>query len=777
MKSLVNHISIRSKLSVFLVVVVLFFAAIVYGLVIPLAEKEKHAEREGKLLAVVESATSLMRYYEDCIRTYKWKTDPSLPRTRDDAKNRVLAHLQQMRYDDDEHIFIIDGSAQMVMHPLKTNLNGKDMSEVKAPNGTYPFKQMALQAQRFGTVFLKYNWLSKWSMSVYEPQTTCAQYFYPWNWVVCSSLYTQDIVDAVHNIRVYTIMYICIGSMIGLGVLYIIGLFITKPIVQLAKQVKDVTDIAEGDPKSIISVQSNDEIGELADTFRHTFETVRESHKRFLTVLDSIDATVYVADMDTYEVLFANRNMQQSFGRDMTGEICYEVFRQDAEPCSHCTNEQLLDKNGEPSDVCVWQGENPITKKWYINYDRAIEWTDGRLVRLQIATDITDIKKLEQQLQQTQKFEAIGTLAGGIAHDFNNLLMGIQGRTSLMSLDIDPTHSLTEHIKAIEDYILSATNLTRQLLGLARGGKYEVKPIDINSVVQNSANMFGRTKKEIQIHMDLYKPSPVIAADQSQIEQVLINLYVNAWHAMPDGGELYLKSKCVTLDEDYTQRYNVNLGKYVKISVTDTGVGMDLNTQQQIFDPFFTTKTKGRGTGLGLASAYGIIKNHDGIITVYSELGHGTTFNLYLPLSLGEAQPEELGEKKLIKGYETILLIDDEEMILEVGQAMLEKLGYRVLVAKGGVEALELIQNGDAEIDLAIIDLIMPGMEGGKVFDRVKELLPQLPVMLSSGYAVNGKANDIMKRGCNAFIQKPFSISELSKKIRGILDKPECAKH
>jgi two-component system cell cycle sensor histidine kinase/response regulator CckA len=419
--------------------------------------------------------------------------------------------------------------------------------------------------------------------------------------------------------------------------------------------------------------------------------------------------------------------------------------------------------------MCVAR-KNPITKKWYINYDRAIEWTDGRLVKLQIATDITEYKKMEQQLQQIQRFEAIGTLAGGIAHDFNNLLMGIQGRNALMDLDIGPSHAHAEHIKAISDYIRSASNLTGQLLGLARGGKYEVKPIDMNALVQNSATMFGRTKKEIRIHMDFCSPPLVVAVDKSQIEQVLLNVYVNAWHAMPNGGDLYLKTQIVDLGEFYINAYSANPGRYAVTSITDTGVGMDLNTQQQIFDPFFTTKEKGRGTGLGLASAYGIINNHDGIITVDSEVGHGTTFNIYLPLSDKSLQDELSKGEELRRGKENLLLVDDETMILEVGQAMLEKLGYHVLIANSGQMALDTIQIKGNEIDLVILDLIMPGMEGGKVFDCIKEIFPHMPMMLSSGYSINSQAEQIMEKGCNGFIQKPFSISELSKKVRKILD-------
>jgi len=499
-------------------------------------------------------------------------------------------------------------------------------------------------------------------------------------------------------------------------------------------------------------------------------EALRLSHERFLTVLDSIDATIYVADMDTYEILFMNKNMIESFGGDMTGQLCWEVFRGSDGPCPHCTNDQLVNDDGKPKDVCIWQGKNPLTGKWYINHDRAIQWTDGRLVRLQIATDITDLKRMEQQIQQTQKFEAIGTLAGGIAHDFNNLLMGIQGRASLLAVDLESSHEYLEHVKAIETYIRQATDLTRQLLGLAKGGKYEVKPTEINDLVSNSARMFGRTKKEIRIHTRLQDPSPVVAVDRGQIEQVLLNLYINAWQAMPAGGELYLATQVVDLDEAYRQPYNIEPGRYVKLSVTDTGIGMDEDTSQQIFDPFFTTKKKGRGTGLGLASVYGIINNHDGFIVVNSEVGIGTTFNIHLPLTDKKVLPETSVNGDLISGAETVLLVDDEEMIRDVGEAMLTKLGYSILVADSGEQALDQIKQNGHAIDLVILDLIMPDLDGGKTFDLIKEIRPDIPVILASGYAIDGQANEIMKKGCNGFIQKPYNIADLSQKVREILD-------
>jgi PAS domain S-box-containing protein len=382
---------------------------------------------------------------------------------------------------------------------------------------------------------------------------------------------------------------------------------------------------------------------------------------------------------------------------------------------------------------------------------------------------VTDKKQLEDQLHQSQKMESIGTLAGGIAHDFNNLLMGIQGRASLISMDLKPSHPHVEHIKAIEDSIRGGTNLTKQLLGFARGGKYEVRPIDINELLLESATMFGRTKKEIHIHTKLLSPPPVVVADRRQIEQVLLNLYINAWQAMPDGGDLYLETRMVTLDDAYCKSYQVEPGRYAKVSVTDTGTGMDGSIRRQIFDPFFTTKNKGRGTGLGLASAYGIIKNHAGIITVDSRVGQGTKFNIYLPISEKKIYKEVPIGTELVKGSETILLVEDEALIMQVGQAMLEKLGYRVIAAKNGKQAVDTIEKNGDEIDLVILDLIMPEMGGGRAFDLIREIKPALPVILCSGYSLNGQANAIMRRGCNAFIQKPFTISELSQKVRKIL--------
>jgi PAS domain S-box-containing protein len=293
--------------------------------------------------------------------------------------------------------------------------------------------------------------------------------------------------------------------------------------------------------------------------------------------------------------------------------------------------------------------------------------------------DVTDRQRMETQLQHAQKMEAIGTLAGGIAHDFNNLLMVIQGNISLMLFDLEPSHPYYERLKGMEKQVQSGSRLTGQLLGYARKGRYEVRPLELNQMLQEAAETFRRTRKDIVIHYDLDPALRPIEADAGQIEQVLMNLFVNAADAMIGGGDMTLKTENTDSEAMQDKLYNPKPGHYVLFSITDTGSGMDKNTMERIFEPFFTTKEMGRGTGLGLASAYGIVKGHGGFIDVESEKGSGTTFKIYLPASGKKVfkAAEEVVEP-IKKGKETVLLVDDEDSMLEVGRALLKTMGYHV---------------------------------------------------------------------------------------------------
>ena len=407
-------------------------------------------------------------------------------------------------------------------------------------------------------------------------------------------------------------------------------------------------------------------------------------------------------------------------------------------------------------------------------YDRPVDQKNKEFLGTYgVARDITDRKHVEGRLLQARKIEAIGTLAGGIAHDFNNLLMGIQGNVSLMLLDIDSARPhyrrLNKGLKNVEKQVERGAELIAQLLGYARQGRYVVKPINLNRLVEVTSDTFGRTRKEMTIHRELAEDLFEIRADQGQIEQVLLNLFVNAGDAMPGGGDLILKTMNTTHNDMQGKLYYPKPGRYVLLSVTDTGIGMDQETMERVFDPFFTTKKMGRGAGLGLASAYGIIKGHKGYIDVESKKGHGTTFSIYLPASEKRVQKAVKSAEQFIEGTGTVLLVDDEEVILEVGKDLLEAMGYRVLIARDGKEAIEVYRKNSDVIDIVVLDMVMPNMGGGEAYYRLKEINPSIKVLLSSGYSINGKATEILKRGCDGFIQKPFSTRQLSQEIRNIL--------
>jgi two-component system cell cycle sensor histidine kinase/response regulator CckA len=509
---------------------------------------------------------------------------------------------------------------------------------------------------------------------------------------------------------------------------------------------------------------------ESESRFRTLYKESKEREQLYESLLKSIQDAVAIYNLSG-KATYINPTFTQIFGFTMKDvkekripfvpesekdgtEACYEQVLQGV-PISGFETRRLT-KDNRMLDIvlsssCFYDHEGNAT---------------GIIV---IFRDVTETKKTEKQLQQAQRMEAIGTLAGGIAHDFNNLLMGIQGRTSLTLMDMDSSHPHFTHLKGIENHVQSAADLTRQLLAFSRGGKYEVKPTDLQELVNKSSEMFGRTKKEIIIHKKSQKDILTVEADQGQIEQVLLNIYVNAWQSMPGGGELNLEIENVTLDESFVKPYDLKPGRYVKISVADTGVGIDKATQSRIFDPFFTTKAMGRGTGLGLASAYGIIKNHEGIINVHSEKGRGATFNIFLPAS-GKKITKNIGSTdEIVTGSETILLVDDEDIIIDVGQELLQATGYKVLAAKNGNAAIELYKANQDEIDMVILDMIMPDMDGGETYDRLQEINPDIKVLLSSGYSIDGRASEIMLRGCNGFIQKPFHMKDLSQTIRAIL--------
>ncbi len=376
---------------------------------------------------------------------------------------------------------------------------------------------------------------------------------------------------------------------------------------------------------------------------------------------------------------------------------------------------------------------------------------------------------LEAKLQLAQKMEAIGALAGGVAHDFNNLLAGIQGHVTMCLLHSERTHPNYERLKRVGEIVDSGAKLTGQLLGFSREQQREIRSADMNEVLDRTLMMFGRTRKEISIWRHCAEDLWAVEVDRGQMEQVIMNLLVNAWQAMPLPGEIVLETKNVFFTNQPVLPGIVTPGRYVKISLRDNGIGMDRETRERIFDPFFTTKERDGGTGLGLTTVYGIIKGHNGVIDVTSEPGSGTTFDIYLPATERriEQTPDDAAE--MLPGTETILLVDDEAVNLEVTGDLLEILGYKVYKAGNGQEAVAVYMEKRDQIDLVILDMIMPGISGGETLELLREINPCLPILLSSGYSNNSQVEQLMKMGCKGFLQKPFHAEELSRKIREIL--------
>ena len=378
-------------------------------------------------------------------------------------------------------------------------------------------------------------------------------------------------------------------------------------------------------------------------------------------------------------------------------------------------------------------------------------------------------ERLQLQLAQAQKMEAIGTLAGGIAHDFNNILAGILGGLALIELDVGDDRVRATDIHEMKALVDRGAALTKQLLAFARLGKYDLKPLDLALVVARTSAMYGREHADITIRPDLASNLLAVFMDHSQLEQVLLNLFINAGQAMPEGGHLLLHAENAELADEKGALLGIPPGRYVKLLVTDEGTGMDAKTMGRIFEPFFTTKAAGQGTGLGLASVYGIVKNHAGFIGVESETGKGTTFTLLLPATERPVAESKTPQAVLQRGTGTILVVDDEAQVLKVCDRLLQKLGYEVLTASGGTQAIELVRQHGATISLVLLDMIMPEMSGRQTYESIQKIVPGIRVLLSSGYSIEGQAQALLDSGCNGFIQKPFDAVALSAKVQEIL--------
>jgi PAS domain S-box-containing protein len=521
---------------------------------------------------------------------------------------------------------------------------------------------------------------------------------------------------------------------------------------------------------------SNEELRQEIAERERAEEALRESEERYRTVLEANPDPVVVYDIEG-KVVYFNPAFSRVFGWELEERLGHNM--------DHFVPEENWPETRMMIDM-VLGGES------FSGIDTRRYTKDGDVIPVSISgavyrdldgkpvgsvinlRDISEQEHLQAQLQHAQKMEAVGTLAGGVAHDFNNLLQAVQGYTELLLMRKERDGPDFKELQAVRRAAKRGAELTQQLLTFSRRVDSRLQFVDLNHVVLEVKRLLQRTvPKMIDIELHLASDPKLISADPAQLEQVLVNLAVNAKDAMPDGGRLVIETANASLDEDYCKTHlGATMGEYVQLTVSDSGHGMDKGTVEHIFDPFYTTKAVGKGTGLGLAMVYGIVKNHEGYIICYSQPDQGTTFKIYLPVATQERElvaPEE-EEVHLSGGTENILLVDDEDFIRELGEEILSKFGYTVVTASDGEGALEIYRQERDRIDLVILDLIMPGIGGKKCLDELMKLDPQLKVLIASGYSHGLPTKSVFEVGALGFVRKPYEIRQMLQVIRRVLD-------
>ncbi|HMA67010.1 MAG TPA: PAS domain S-box protein [Desulfosalsimonadaceae bacterium] len=513
-------------------------------------------------------------------------------------------------------------------------------------------------------------------------------------------------------------------------------------------------------------------------------EALRESERQKNLILNSATEKIIYFSTDM-RVIWANRAAASLTGEAeeaITGRCCYELCHKRSAPCPDCLVEKARDTQ-TPQEA---EKQGPGDRYWLMRAYPAIG-NGGKVAGIVLfIQDITEKqraeeekKKLEAQFQQSQKMESIGRLAGGVAHDLNNLLSPILGYGEMILAEKQEDEALQRRLTHIIEAGSRACSIVRQLLAFSRKQMLEFQPVDINKLLRDLRSLLRHSLREdIALRMDLSDPLPIVNSDAGQIEQVVMNLAVNAQDAMPEGGELSIQTAAVDLDEGYARpKKGVTPGYYVKMSVSDTGCGMDAHTLANLFEPFYTTKEKDKGTGLGLSTAYGIVKQHGGNIWAYSEPGMGTTIKVYLPVSSREYAAEkkepnaETAPLPKRHGSETILLVEDEQTVRELVVSILEAHGYRVFSAPNGREARSLLARQEQTVHLLLTDVILPDINGKELYEQIAEACPRIGVLFMSGYTEDIIAyHGILEPGVN-FIQKPFSVADIAAKVREVLTK------
>jgi PAS domain S-box-containing protein len=614
-----------------------------------------------------------------------------------------------------------------------------------------------------------------------DPVRINYRYFPFWNWTIVSLISEADYMSPI--LLAKNIIY---WETLGILAVVLLTLFLAFTLfvnIPLKRVIGATEEIADGKFQKI-NIRRNDEIGQLVHSFnsmidsldkkdadvKNLLEALKTSEYRFRTLFENTPIGIGVTSFNG-EAIECNDAMLQ-----LVGSAKSEIKRINFKDIYYSPNEgEMLIKEVQKKGA-IHNVETKMKRNDGAIYHARLNISqielDDKNVLLIIAEDITSQKNLEIQLQQAHKMESIGTLAGGIAHDFNNILGIIVGNTELAIDDVSEWNPARQNMEEIRTASFRARDVVRQLLSFARQTKLEKKPTNIIPIVKESLKLLRSSiPTSTEIRQNIPTDIDTILADPTQINQVLINLCTNADHAMPDGGIIKVILKNVELGENATAQYhNLNPGRYVNLIVSDTGHGIPKEEIDRIFDPYFTTKEVGKGTGMGLAVVHGIVKGHNGLITVESELEKGTTFSMFFPVVEKEAVVETESDEDLPAGNERILFVDDEESIAKLGHRRLERLGYKLESTTSPIKALALFRSQPDQFDLIITDLTMPKMTGDKLVKEILNIRSDIPIILCTGFSEKIDEKKAKEIGAADYIEKPLDKRDFAFKVRKVLD-------
>ena len=493
-------------------------------------------------------------------------------------------------------------------------------------------------------------------------------------------------------------------------------------------------------------------------------EALRESEETYRSMMESMNDPVFICSPD-FHVEYMNPAMVKRTGRNAIGEHCFKAINGLNDKCPWCVHNKV-----QQGENCVTEIVSPKDSRTYYVSHSPIHHVDGSISKLTIYRDITEIRNMETQLQQTRKMEAIAVLAGGIAHEFNNSLVGIMGHIELLKMNLPEDEGRNKSFDTMNTAGHRMSRLTDQLLAYAEGGKYQPRDLKLDAfVIETLPIMQHDLRPTVSVETHFGKNISYVSADNAQMQMVLSTILANSNEAIEDEGLIRITAENKDLEEDFTNQHaGLKPGPYVCLTIEDDGRGMDGEARNGIFEPFFTTKFQGRG--MGMAAVYGIVMNHEGWISVDSELGKGTVAQIYLPAIEIEVGKSKFAKAEVASGCGTILMIEDEDVVIEVTQAMLEMLGYRVMVAKTGKDAIHITETFDGQIDLALLDIKLPDIDGKNLYPLIMKARSNLKVIVFSGYSIDGPAREILDAGAQDFIQKPFSVASLSEKLKEVLE-------